>query len=100
MSMNNRSVGALPLAVMLLTLALVLPTGADPPAGTNLWLARDIGAPAVRGSTSIDANGIWTIKGSGDDIWGTADNFQFVSQIVKGDVTLTARYLSLGGGPP
>jgi hypothetical protein len=99
-SMNNRSVGALPLAVVLLTLALALPTGADPLAGTNLWLARDIGAPAVRGSTSIDANGIWTIKGSGDDIWGTADNFQFVSQLVKGDVTLTARYLSLGGGHP
>jgi hypothetical protein len=98
--MNDRQGGFVRPSVIFFVLALLSPGWADPPAGPNLWLARDIGSPAIRGSTSVDANGVWTLRGSGDDIWGTADNFQFAYQTVKGDVTLIARYLSLEGGDP
>jgi uncharacterized membrane protein len=58
--------------------------------GTNL----DIGAPALAGSGGMNA-GIWTISGSGSDVWGTADQFHFDYWQLPGDGTITARVTSV-----
>jgi len=48
--------------------------GGAPPAP---WLNADIGAVGLAGSASY-CSGQFTVSGSGADIWGTADAFQFV----------------------
>jgi hypothetical protein len=40
------------------------------------WSHADIGAVSAAGSASV-TNGVWTVKGSGADIWGTADEFHY-----------------------
>jgi hypothetical protein len=82
-------------AVAALALAAGLPACADPPPAP--WLTEDIGSPPKAGSTTVDANGVWTITGSGG-IWGDTDQFQFAYQPFHGDASLTARFLSMQGG--
>src|SRR5712692_6512994 len=65
---------------------------AGPPAAP--WQFGDVGEPQTAGSTDVDANSVWTVKGSGDDVWGFADSFQLAYQPVKGDGSITARLLS------
>jgi hypothetical protein len=60
----------------------------------NPWIAQDIGAPALAGSATF-ANGVFTVKGGGTDIWGTSDQFQFVYQPMTGDGQMVARVASL-----
>jgi regulation of enolase protein 1 (concanavalin A-like superfamily) len=50
----------------------------------------NIGNPAIAGSASV-ANGVYTVKGAGVDIWGTSDQFNFDYWPVSGDMTITAR---------
>ena len=38
--------------------------------------ARRLGNVAAAGRTSFDGS-VWTVTGSGADIWGTADEFHF-----------------------
>ncbi len=52
--------------------------------------STDIGQVAVAGSTSI-ANGVYTVRASGADIWGTRDEFRFVRGSLSGDGEITAR---------
>jgi regulation of enolase protein 1 (concanavalin A-like superfamily) len=80
-----------------LLLVLARPASAGPPPAP--WVPQDVGAPTLPGSTDV-TDGVWTVKGSGRDIFDTADQFHFVYQRVKGDVTLTARFLSREGGHP
>ena len=40
------------------------------------WSRGDIGNVAAAGRTTFD-DGVWTVSGSGADIWGTADEFHF-----------------------
>jgi hypothetical protein len=47
----------------------------------------------VAGSTT-HSSGVYTVKGGGSDIWGTQDQFQYASQSVTGDQTITARLTS------
>jgi hypothetical protein len=56
--------------------------------------SADIGWVAARGSTSI-ANGIYTVRASGADIWGTRDEFRFVYARLSRDGEITARVDSL-----
>lgn len=42
------------------------------------WTAQDIGAVGASGSADV-TDGVWTVRGSGGDIWGPADAFHFVS---------------------
>ena len=56
----------------------------------SVWSSMDIGAVAAVGSSAL-SGGIWTLRGSGADIWGTSDEFRFTSQSVSGDVEITAR---------
>ena len=54
------------------------------------WLEQDIGSVAIAGSAQ-SANGTFTIKASGADIWGTADAFHYVYQPWTGDGSIIAR---------
>ena len=51
---------------------------------------QDIGAVGMTGNTS-QSNGVFTVTGSGADIWGAADAFQFAYQPMTGDGTIIAR---------
>jgi hypothetical protein len=49
------------------------------------WATGDIGAVGASGSASY-ANGVFTVTGSGADIWGNADEFRYVYAPSGGDV--------------
>jgi glucose/arabinose dehydrogenase/regulation of enolase protein 1 (concanavalin A-like superfamily) len=57
------------------------------------WLDTDVGSPAIGGSASY-ANSVFTVNGSGTDIYGTYDQFNYVYQPVNGNGTLIARVTS------
>ena len=57
------------------------------PAG---WRSEDVGAAGVAGSASA-ASGVFTVHGSGADIWGAADAFHFAHRTLRGDGELVAR---------
>ena len=65
-----------------------LPTG---------WTDQDIGSVGLAGSATY-ANGVFTVKGSGTGIQGTADEMNFVYQPLSGDGTIVARVASVSGG--
>jgi len=85
----------------LLALAIVAAREAEagpPPSG---WTARDIGNPNPSGRTEVEGSGadaVWTITGTGSDIWNAGDQFQFVYTTLPGDGGVTARLLSQSGG--
>jgi regulation of enolase protein 1 (concanavalin A-like superfamily)/HKD family nuclease len=54
------------------------------------WLEQDVGSVAIAGSAQL-ANGTFTVKASGADIWGTADAFHYVYQPWTGDGSIIAR---------
>ncbi len=54
----------------------------------------DIGAVGSAGSSSL-ANGVYTVRASGEDIWGTQDEFRYVYVPLNGDGEITARVDSL-----
>src|SRR5579859_3347458 len=60
------------------------------PAG---WNDTDIGMPGLAGSASF-SNGVFTVNGSGTDIWSSSDSFNYASESLTGDVTITARVAS------
>ena len=62
-------------------------------ASTN-WLTEDVGAVAATGSFGL-TNGVFTIQGSGADIWNSADEFRYVFQALSGNVTITTRVTNM-----
>ncbi len=52
--------------------------------------SQDIGNVGVAGSIFLDVAGVYTIAGSGRDIWGTADAFHFVYGSLRGDGQIVA----------
>jgi uncharacterized repeat protein (TIGR03806 family) len=72
-----------------------IPPGA-PPAP---WLTQDVGPVGLAGATTY-TNGTFTLTASGVDIWDAEDSFRFVYQPWEGDVTITARVLSLANTDP
>jgi hypothetical protein len=50
------------------------------------------------GSTDVDASGVWTIQGGSSYLGTNADHLHFASQLVRGDASITARFLSTKGG--
>jgi regulation of enolase protein 1 (concanavalin A-like superfamily) len=58
------------------------------------WTASDIGGPGVAGSSTV-AGGVFTVVGAGVDIWGPADQFQFLAQPLTGDGEIVAKVESL-----
>ena len=63
------------------------------------WADADVGSPAVAGSASY-ASGVFTVNGSGADIWGTSDQFNYVSQSLTGDGSIVARVTSQSDTDP
>jgi hypothetical protein len=57
------------------------------------WLDTDVGAPSPAGSATYAA-GVYTVKGSGADIFGTNDQFNYVYQPTSGNGTIIARVAS------
>lgn len=55
---------------------------------------HDIGSPAATGTADYDS-GEYTIEGSGSDIWGSSDSFNFVSTDRSGDLEIVARVASV-----
>ena len=66
------------------------PTGST---GTLPLTGGDIGTVAAAGSSAA-ASGIYTVSGSGSDIWYSADAFQFDAETLSGNGTITARVVS------
>ena len=75
--------------------SLVSGTGSLP----SPWTDSDVGSPAVAGSASY-ANGVFTVQGSGADVWNTTDQFNYVSQPESGNFTITARVTSQSNTDP
>lgn len=67
-------------------------TGAPATGGTQL-VGADIGSVGVAGSTAL-ASGVYTVKGSGSDIYYTADSFHFAYTRISGDGEIKARVTS------
>lgn len=53
------------------------------------WYDADVGVPGLAGSASYSGT-TFTVSGSGADIYNTADQFNYVSQSVNGNLTITA----------
>jgi len=68
-----------------------------PPSGGGAFTSTaDIGSASPAGSTTDNGSGSFTVQGSGGDIWGTADAFQFASDAVTTSTgELTVRIASL-----
>jgi hypothetical protein len=49
-----------------------------------------VGSVGLVGSATL-ANGTFTVKGAGSQVWGTADSFNFAYQILSGDGSIVAR---------
>ena len=58
------------------------------------FASADIGTTGAVGSTTV-SNGVYTVKGSGDNIFYTADAFQFASTAIVGDADIRARVTSM-----
>ena len=63
------------------------------------WTDSDVGNPAVPGSATY-SNGVFTVNGSGADIWGGSDQFNYVSQPLTGDGSIVARVTSQSDTDP
>jgi PKD repeat protein len=57
------------------------------------WLNADVGNTILAGSASY-SSGTFSVKGSGADIWGTSDAFQFVYQSLNGNGNIVARVVN------
>src|SRR5262249_44127992 len=61
----------------------------------------DINFPDVQGGASYDAaSGRWTVRGGGSDIWGRADQFNYVSASASGDLSIVAQDNSVQNTDP
>jgi hypothetical protein len=58
------------------------------------WTSQDIGNSLVAGSAHCD-EGVFTLRGSGDDIWNEADGFHYAFQPLEGDGEIEARVLTM-----
>jgi regulation of enolase protein 1 (concanavalin A-like superfamily) len=72
------------------------PPAEDPGELPTGWESSDIGSTGLAGfATSV--NGIFTVKGAGTDIWGTADEFRFAYRTLEGDGAIVARVSAIAG---
>jgi phosphatidylserine/phosphatidylglycerophosphate/cardiolipin synthase-like enzyme len=79
--------------------AVSITVGAPPPpsglpAG---WAHADIGATPIAGNATA-SNGVYSVTGSGYDVWGTVDAFHFAYRTMTGDGTIVARVTQIPQG--
>ena len=78
---------------MFLQITLAATSGAQ---DSVAWSNHDIGVVTARGSAMYSERSMaWIVRGSGSDIFGTADNFQFVYRRLQGDGSIIARVESI-----
>lgn len=71
--------------------------GPHPPDGLPWpWQPAGINEGVVTGD-ALYANGVFTVRGGGADVWGTSDGYQIAFQRIQGDVTFSARVASVEG---
>lgn len=58
------------------------------------WLSADVGRAPIPGSLACKS-GKFVIEGSGTDIWGNADGFQYVYKYVNGDFEISTKIESM-----
>jgi hypothetical protein len=58
------------------------------------WVNADVGAVGLAGSANY-ASGTFSVRGSGTDIWGTADAMHFAYQPLSGNGQIVARVASI-----
>ena len=63
------------------------------------WSSRDVGAVAAAGRAAY-ADAVFTVSGSGADVWGTADELGFAYRAMTGDGTIVARVASVDNVDP
>ncbi|MEA3211405.1 MAG: rhamnogalacturonan endolyase [Chthoniobacter sp.] len=64
---------------------------------TGAWVGNDIGNVGAAGSAGY-SNGTFTLTGSGVDIGGSSDGFQYAYQTLTGDGGVIARIVTQSGG--
>lgn len=84
-----RQGGALSAIMMIVCSFTAAARSADAQTLPSGWTSQDIGT-ATGGSATGDSTSI-TVRGSGDNIWGTADGFRYAYRSLSGDFTITAR---------
>ena len=70
---------------------------APPPGLPSGWAHADIGAVPFAGDAT-QAGGTFTVRGSGADIWDTADAFHYAYRSMSGDGTIVARVSTIQQG--
>jgi len=80
-----------------LTLSAVRDWTAEGITELSIWFR---GNPASVGSFVESPAGTYTMTGSGTDIWGTADEFQYAFKMLTGVGTIQARVLSVDNTDP
>ncbi|HEY7200804.1 MAG TPA: PQQ-binding-like beta-propeller repeat protein, partial [Candidatus Dormibacteraeota bacterium] len=98
MAVSSHSAGTLGTVAMdTVSVANTSPT--PPNACPNGWTCADVGGATPAGTQSLNGS-TWTLQGGGGDIWGTSDQFHFVSQSLAGDGTVSARVTAQGNTDP
>jgi len=68
------------------------------PAG---WTSQDIGNVGTRGSAQYSEDvTTWVVRGSGSDIFGVEDSFQYICRRLQGDGSIIAKVESIGKTDP
>ena len=57
------------------------------------WVDTDVGSPAISGGATYP-DSVFTVNGSGSDIWNTSDQCNFLYQPQTGNFAITARVAS------
>jgi regulation of enolase protein 1 (concanavalin A-like superfamily) len=73
----------------------VLALGLSLPARAAIsgWTDKSVNTSAA-GSATADASGVWTVQGSGAEMWNQEDGFHFVFKPLAGDGSVTTRLLT------
>lgn len=74
--------------------------GTTPFIQTPSWVSRDVGSVSAAGSFQQHPGGHIGVTGSGEDIWGRADEFQFVHHAWTGDGILVAQIYAMNTDHP
>jgi len=68
---------------------------------SDAWTSQDIGSVGVAGwAEADDSTGTFTVSGSGADIWGNSDAFQYYYQGLYGNGTIVARVVNTANVNP